>query len=364
MGFFSDQASIPIEVIEEEEFEELPEEANDEPKRGTFLTLSELARIPPPMPLVRELINLDSITMLVGASRAFKSFLTIGISCAIAHPTLRAWEGYEVVEHGTVAYIAAEGGTGLIPRVEAWCRANRVDRSEIEDTLLINRDAIQLTSMDDMEYLLQQLGLMPNLRMVVIDTKARTTAELDENSATDQAKAIEIADYIKRVTGASIIIIHHTGKDGHGARGSSAWIGAVDTELTAERDGDEMMTTMTCTKRKDDKDGCEHRFEMKEFEFGDFFGKTKSLVAIAMRDDEDSPGGSTMNQANDEKALNLLTSIDDGTGSTRAAWTRLLMEDGASEISARTTTGRLIRHQRVNAVGGKGAQIRYTTKGM
>lgn len=355
MGFFSD---IPAEEpITEGEAKE--EESATEIRRGTFLSLSELSTIKPPPPLIQDMINLDSVTMLVGASRAFKSFITIGMACSVAHPDMNTWEGYKVHEHGTVAYIAAEGGTGIYPRVLAWCEANAVSIDELEGKLLINRDAVQLTSVEDMEYQLQQFGIMPDLKMVVFDTKARVTAELEENSATDQAKAIEMVDFIKRRTGAAVTLVHHTGKDGQGARGSSAWIGAVDTELTAVREGDEMMVTLKSTKRKDSKDGIEYRFEMKEYEFGNFFDVTNSLVAIAMREDEDQPGGSLAGRSNDLRAMRILDELDHGDGETKSVWLRMLTEDGMAERTARGVMGKLIKSGQVREIGGSGSRTRY-----
>lgn len=314
------------------------------PRRGTFLTLSELANIPPPPPLVDDLINLDSITMLVGSSRAFKSFVMLGMSCAIAHPQMNNWEGHKIHEHGTVAYIAAEGGNGIYPRILAWCIANGVSIDELQDRLLVNRDAVQLTSAEDMEYQLQQFGQMPDLKMVVFDTKARVSGDLEENSATDQKQAIDMVDFIKRETGAAIVLIHHSGKDGTGARGSSAWIGAIDTELTATRDGDEMMVNLKTTKRKDSKDAVDYRYELKEYEFGEFFDVTTSLVAVAMREDESHPhGGKGVGHANEVRALKRLDEQDDGSGVTKAHWVTTLKEDGMARNTAYDTVARLIR---------------------
>lgn len=356
MGFF-DWTADPEEIEQEES---KPEESKSEsPRRGTYLTLSELKKVPPPAPLIQDMINLDSVTMLVGASRAFKSFLTIGMACSIAHPKMNTWEGYKVHEHGTVAYIAAEGGTGIYPRVLAWCEANAVSVDELEGQLLINPDPVQLDSAQDMEYQLQQFGMMPNLKMIVFDTKARVSGGLEENSATDQAKAIDMVDFIKRQTGAAVTLVHHTGKDGHGARGSSAWIGAVDTELTATREGDEMMVTLKSTKRKDSKDGIEYRFEMKEYEFGEFFDVTSSLVAIAMREDEAIPGGSSVGRSNDIRAMRILDELDHGDGETKSVWLRMLTEDGMAERTARGVMGKLIKSGQVREIGGSGNRTRY-----
>jgi hypothetical protein len=69
--------------------------------------------------------------------------------------------------------------------------------------------------------------------LVIIDTFARASVGLEENSASDVGKAIAKFDMVRRATGAGLIVVHHTGKGGSagGARGSSALNGALDTEL-------------------------------------------------------------------------------------------------------------------------------------
>jgi hypothetical protein len=68
--------------------------------------------------------------------------------------------------------------------------------------------------------------------MVVIDTLARSFGAGDENTVKDMTKCIRNLDAIREATQATILVIHHSGKDASkGARGSSALLGAADTEI-------------------------------------------------------------------------------------------------------------------------------------
>ena len=61
---------------------------------------------------------------------------------------------------------------------------------------------------------------------------------------------VSACDRIKTATGATVLLVHHTGKDStRGARGHSSLRGALDTELLVE--GRENPRTLTVTKQRD-----------------------------------------------------------------------------------------------------------------
>ena len=70
------------------------------------------------------------------------------------------------------------------------------------------------------------------VQLVIIDTLARSMGAGDENSSQDMGAFIAACDQIRRATGATVLIVHHSGKSSNaGARGSSALLGAVDTAI-------------------------------------------------------------------------------------------------------------------------------------
>ncbi|WP_139750930.1 hypothetical protein [Aeromonas media] len=78
------------------------------------------------------------------------------------------------------------------------------------------------------------------------------------------------ADTIRKRTGATILLIHHTGKDASkGPRGSSSFHAALDAEYYLRResgDEDDYSVLLTCTKFKDGPEKKELVFE-HEIEF-------------------------------------------------------------------------------------------------
>ncbi|MNY26733.1 hypothetical protein D3C86_1605970 [compost metagenome] len=73
-------------------------------------------------------------------------------------------------------------------------------------------------------------------------------------------------DRIKAETGATILLIHHTGKnEENGARGSSAFRAALDAEYLLKRENKEDASIiLTCTKMKDDEEPDQRAHDLKQ----------------------------------------------------------------------------------------------------
>jgi hypothetical protein len=73
--------------------------------------------------------------------------------------------------------------------------------------------------------------------LIVLDTLAKALGRFggDENSAKDVGAFNDAVAALVQKTGACVMVIHHSGKDASkGARGSSALLGAIDTELEVD----------------------------------------------------------------------------------------------------------------------------------
>ena len=72
---------------------------------------------------------------------------------------------------------------------------------------------------------------------------------------------------IKQKTGATVLVVHHSGKDeGKGARGSSAFRAALDTEFNVKREGDGKALILTCTKMKDAEEPERKAYDLRTAE--------------------------------------------------------------------------------------------------
>jgi hypothetical protein len=102
--------------------------------------------------------------------------------------------------------------------------------------------------------------------LIVIDTLAQVTPGANENASEDLGKALDQCAGIHRATGATVLLVHHSGKDASkGARGWSGVRAAADAELEVERGAGRVLRT---TKQKDGDDNGEWGFELEVVNIG------------------------------------------------------------------------------------------------
>jgi hypothetical protein len=214
--------------------------------RSALLDPDALEALPPPVPLVAGWLNLDSLAMVYGPSGAGKTFL--GLDLALHVVTGSWWHGNEVTAR-PVMYVIAEGVAGTPKRVKVWREHHQVYRLGDHQPIRWLPQAVNLTDMMAVAAIAELCAeLQPGL--VVFDTLARCALGAEENSAKDMGKVVASLDHVRRVTGACVLLVHHSGKDASlGSRGSTALRGAMDTEL--ELTTGEGRVTLKCSKQKD-----------------------------------------------------------------------------------------------------------------
>jgi hypothetical protein len=212
---------------------------------GEMLTVGQMIQRPPPRPLILGVLDLDSEAWIIGAPGSRKSFVALDFARCVA--TGSAWQGRRVTQ-GPVIYIAAEGSSGLSLRIRAILEAH----GPIGDDLRILPRPVQARDPVAWEVLVAACHrLRPAL--VILDTQARVTVGLEENSATDMGLYVEAVRRIRERTGACVLTIHHSGRAGVDARGSSAVDGAQGTELRVQVDGERshLRGSLVMDKQKD-----------------------------------------------------------------------------------------------------------------
>jgi hypothetical protein len=196
--------------------------------------------------LVKHVIPADSIGMLYGGSGTFKSFIALDAALHVAHGL--PFMGRKTAK-GPVLYIAAEGGAGLWPRIEAWHRDRGLRWQGVP--LYVVPAAIDLAA-DAWRVVeaAQIVGVAPAL--VVVDTLSQTYAG-EENSANEMAAYLrELGARFRALWQCSVLIIHHSGHQAtERPRGSSAIRANIDYLLGVHRDELERLATVSCVKQKD-----------------------------------------------------------------------------------------------------------------
>jgi hypothetical protein len=132
---------------------------------------------------------------------------------------------------GPVLYVIAEGVTGLRQRVRAW-----EDYTGQRTKVSFLPVAVQFLSAIDRAAIIELAhDLKPVL--IVIDTQARVTVGVDENSARDMGELVAAADRLRQATGACVLFVHHEARAGENMRGSTALEGAAATIVRVTKDG-------------------------------------------------------------------------------------------------------------------------------
>ncbi|MBF6539259.1 AAA family ATPase [Nocardia farcinica] len=267
-----------------------------EPKtvRAALLSVSDLARLPPPTPLVDGLLFAGTLAQLAGHPGEGKTFAVLGMSCAVALG--KSWNGHAVPAPRPVVFVAGEGSAGMFTRLAAWAHHNGVPVSELDGKLHVLPRAAQLADPDDMRELTRVVR-ETGAGLVVFDTRARCTIGLEENSATDQGRAVAACDALIASTGATIAVVHHLGIGSQRGRGSSAWDGAVYSDLILGRNRDGGVL-IECAKHKDAPDGCKHLFALEEVTVGpdvmpDADLRRRTSLVLTAADPLDGPGSAT-----------------------------------------------------------------------
>jgi len=202
--------------------------------------------------VIKGLLPECSFASIYGPSGSFKSFLALDWACHIA--TGKDWDGHKV-KQGAVLYVAGEGGFGVTQRVRAWELRHKV---KTLDNLARLPVPVFPADYDEVKAVLEYCQEIKDktghaVKLVILDTLARCYGGNDENSSKDMGAFIKGCDAIKQLTGATVLVVHHSGKNiDSGGRGSSSLPAALDVEYRVKRDGeDQQALVLTCSKMKD-----------------------------------------------------------------------------------------------------------------
>lgn len=274
----------------EDDFDEWIEEHNaqlqEQVRRWRFLSIDEVESLPPPKWLIPGMLTEYSLAAIYGAPESGKSFLAVDMALAVSSGI--SWHGRNVISGG-VLYIAAEGAPGLGKRFRAW----KIDRGARDSTFQFDLmpDAINFAAVkegDALAFVETVKGKLGPLKLIIIDTLNQTAAGADENSAMDMGRYVASMKQLRDVTGAAVVVVHHSGKDlSKGMRGSTALLGAMDTTIAVERSTDRRAITVSVQKQKDAEREPPMRFNLEKV--ADSLVLRATLMADAAEDFGDKP---------------------------------------------------------------------------
>lgn len=265
-----------------------------------FVQASEMV-VKPVSWLVRGYLETDTLAMLYGPPGKGKSFIALDICCCVAAGV--QFHGHEV-EQGAVFYIAGEGHNGIARRVRAWVEHRGLTGTP--DALFVSSapvdlaNAINATAVAEaVDQLATKAGVSPAL--IVVDTMARNFLG-DENSSQDVGRFVANLDALRRRWNATVLVVHHTGKDADkGARGSSALKAAVDAEYEVSRQDADKLVRLVARKMKDAEEPTPLAFHLVTVPVENSAGGAESSAVLALADytepSEPDAGGLGKNQS-------------------------------------------------------------------
>jgi hypothetical protein len=213
--------------------------------------------------LVNGIIREGSTVFLSGREGTGKSFVALELAYCIAEK--KPFYGNNVSQ-GDVLYVAAERGDAQRERLEALRELKGYDPDSVsflDYTFMFNVKA----DVELFHQSVKELGVTPKL--IIIDT-LRASFEGDENNSWNAQATMDAFKDIKRVYGATILVIHHVNAFGK-SRGSSAFIGAADTELylTESKAKDRQRVYLTVRKQNNGRKWTKFTLDAEEKDFGD-----------------------------------------------------------------------------------------------
>jgi hypothetical protein len=198
--------------------------------RANLIDTAGLDSIGDPEPLITGVVQLDSIAWIGGRPGSAKTLVALDMAGAVG--TGQPWQTIPV-RKGSVLYLIAEGARGIRKRVRAWEAAN--DRPMTGVTFL----PVAVQAASELQWnALCELAADLKPALIVIDTQARVTVGMEENSNKDMGVFVDRLERLRRACAACVLVLHHTPRGSDNLRGATAMEGAATTIIMTVMEGD------------------------------------------------------------------------------------------------------------------------------
>ena len=203
------------------------------PKLDWLVQADEFCSKPEPITwLVKKWIQAEALIMVHGPSAGGKTFVVLDWILRMA-ADIPHWcgEQHKIKPGAHVVYLAGEGHKGIKSRVAGWKHYHHVPRLRMH----ISRDGCDLNTREGLQRVVDNINSLKNKpAIIVVDTLHRFLLG-DENSSVDTKGMLDACAILMRKYSCTVLLVHHTGvseESQHRARGSSAWRGALDIEIS------------------------------------------------------------------------------------------------------------------------------------
>jgi putative DNA primase/helicase len=229
--------------------------------------------------LVKRWIQSQALVMVHGPSGGGKTFVVLDWCLRMAGGT-EDWAGHKV-RAGNVVYLAGEGHHGLRGRVAAWKHHHKAGKLK----MWLSKDGCDLNTPTGYLKVVEQVRMLKDRpSVIVVDTLHRFLSG-DENSAQDAKTMLDACNSLMMEFNCSVILVHHTGvseEAQHRARGSSAWRGALDIEISIVPGKDNVPMQIVQRKSKDAELAETIHVELQQVAIPGWFDEDQQQVTSAV----------------------------------------------------------------------------------
>lgn len=201
--------------------------------------------------LIEGTLGRGAMGVTYGDSNSGKTFFAIDMAASVARGI--DWLG-RATDSGLVVYLATESPGSVEMRLKAYQRHHGarvpgfyIVRSPVN---LFDGKADTTAVLHLVDRLEREHG--KKVVLIIGDTLARLAVGANENAGEDMGIVVRNIDAIRTATGATFLVIHHTGKDA--AKGMRGWSGlraATDTEIEVTVDEGSGLRSAEITKQRD-----------------------------------------------------------------------------------------------------------------
>lgn len=205
-----------------------------------WLSEQEFSAMPEPQWLIEDLFVRKTVAMLFGPPANYKSFIALHFAASVA------------MKGECAFYVAAEGISRMARRdFPAW----KLAYAQTEPLPFFMQEQMPRAAFDAFNYdefaaSIREKAAGRPIGIIFLDTLNRAMLGLEENSAKDAAALVEAAYYLSKTLDTTVVLVHHTPADGTNPRGSSVWLGNLDTLVRVEADKKIKLAKVRIVKQK------------------------------------------------------------------------------------------------------------------
>jgi hypothetical protein len=222
--------------------------ANQSQFQFPFEPLAPHEPLDPPQYVIEGIVVKNRLNVIYGLPGTYKTF--IGTAMALAVAARLAWCGFWT-EHCEVLYCAADDPEGPQPRAQAWCQYHEIDPQALKASII--KRPINFFNPITVTKALGDIKAQGQPKFIVIDTFFHSTVGADLSNAKEVLRCVAEIRRFMQETDATVLLIHHSPKDGQSLYGSVVLLASVDVVIKCETMKDDLKVRLINERARGEK---------------------------------------------------------------------------------------------------------------